>query len=171
MRQILPRNPVSGHAGASHHAGLAGAELGNRAGQERPAAPDIHHGAQNWGDPPHPSGIGELVAQEVGEHVVEAHHWHRQNQHDPEQPPELPDVVAVACMTAVVLVPGVVLAGLTVIAMVAGVLVTVCWVMIWTAVMERRVMMVVTAAIGVLVAVIRGARVRVGMVSVLLRCG
>jgi len=29
----------------------------------------------------------------------------------------------------------------------------------------------VTAAIGVLVAVIRGARVRVGMVSVLLRCG
>jgi len=80
-------------------------------------------------------------------------------------------VVAVACMTAVVLVPGVVLAGLTVIAMVAGVLVTVCWVMIWTAVMERRVMMVVTAAIGVLVAVIRGARVRVGMVSVLLRCG
>ena len=70
-------------------------------------------------------------------------------------------MVAVACMTAVVLVPGVVLAGLTVIAMVAGVLVTVCWVMIWTAVMERRVMMVVTAAIGV----------RVGMVSVLLRCG
>lgn len=80
-------------------------------------------------------------------------------------------MVAVTCMTAVVLVPGVVLAGLTVIAMVAGVLVTVCWVMIWTAVMERRVMMVVTAAIGVLVAVIRGARVRVGMVSVLLRCG
>ncbi|WP_435278756.1 hypothetical protein [Rhodococcus yananensis] len=74
-------------------------------------------------------------------------------------------------MPAVVLVPGVVLAGLTVIAMVAGVLVTVRRVMICTAVMEMRVMMVVTAAIGVLVAVIRGARVRVRMVSVLLRRG
>ncbi|GAB3053993.1 hypothetical protein GCM10027079_20510 [Sediminivirga luteola] len=43
----------------------------------------------------------------MGEHVVEADHRHRQGEHDPEQPPELPDVIAMtrmAVMAAVVVV-------------------------------------------------------------------
>ncbi|WP_139320558.1 hypothetical protein [Saccharomonospora sp. CUA-673] len=70
-----------------------------------------------------------------------------------------------------VLVPGVVLAGLTVIAMVAGVLVTVCRVMVCTAMIGMLVMVFgVALAAGVLVPVIGMTRVRPGMAWVFLVC-
>jgi hypothetical protein len=39
--------------------------------------------------------IGHLVADEHGEHGGERHDGHGQHEHDPEQAPELRDVVAV----------------------------------------------------------------------------
>ncbi|MBO0596342.1 hypothetical protein I2485_03990 [Nesterenkonia sp. E16_7] len=51
----------------------------------------------------------------MGEHLIEPHDRHRQDQHDPEQPAELTDVVSmvvviVPSVTAVCFVPSVVLA-------------------------------------------------------------
>ncbi|MEH6822149.1 hypothetical protein [Dietzia psychralcaliphila] len=45
----------------------------------------------------------------MGEHLVEGHHRYRQDEHDPEKTSELPDVVCVPGMTAVVFMAGVML--------------------------------------------------------------
>ncbi|MDV8003156.1 hypothetical protein [Rhodococcus sp. IEGM 1408] len=55
-----------------------------------------------------------MVAKEVGEHVVEADHRYRQDEHDPEKTSELSDVVCVPGMTAVVFMSGVMLPRLVV---------------------------------------------------------
>ena len=91
-----------------HHPGLPAADLVDRAGQERPAAPHVHDGAEQRGDPADPAGVGQRVAEQHREHAGEPDHRHREHQHDPEQPPELADMIAV---TAVPAMPGVV-AGL-----------------------------------------------------------
>src|SRR5699024_187465 len=105
------------------------------------------------------------------EHLVEPHHRDGQDEHDPEQSPELPDVVAVAGVTAVVLVPGVMLAGLTVMILVVDVLLAVCRLMVRAGVVGVLVVVVgVAVAAGVLGAVIGMARVLPGMACVFLVC-
>ena len=91
----------------------------------------------------HPAS-GKLVAQQVGEHLVEGHHRYSQDQHDPEQSPELSDVVAVPsvtvpCVSAVPrmvavtagVVVGIVVVVLALVVMVVGVLVMVVTVLVW----------------------------------------
>lgn len=41
-----------------------------------------------------------MVANEVGEHVVERNHGHGEDEHDPEQASELPDMVSVTGVPA-----------------------------------------------------------------------
>ncbi len=43
-----------------------------------------------------------MVADEVGEHVIEAHDRDGEDEHDPEQASELPDVIAVTGMPMIV---------------------------------------------------------------------
>jgi hypothetical protein len=88
-----------GEADQQHHAGLAGAQLADRAGQERPPAPRVHDGSETGSDPGGPAG--HLVAEDHREHRRERDHRHRDDQIDPEQPPELADVVAVAGVAGV----------------------------------------------------------------------
>ena len=90
-----------------HHPRLAAFQLADSTGEERGAAPGVHDGAEDCGDPARPAG--DRVAQEHGEHGGERDHRDGDDQVDPEQPPELADVVAVARVTtAVMTVPGVV---------------------------------------------------------------
>ena len=44
----------------------------------------------------------ERPPDEVGEHVVECHHRDRQDEGDPEQPPELADMITVPAMAVLV---------------------------------------------------------------------
>lgn len=87
-------------ADEQHHARLSGTDLTDRAGQERPATPEIHDRAEDRRDPPDPLGIGQVVADEMSEHLVEPHHRDREGEHDPEQPPELSHVIPMAMVTA-----------------------------------------------------------------------
>src|SRR5699024_7989953 len=93
-----------------HHPRLAALQLADGTGEERGAAPGVHDGAEDCGDPACPAGHG--VPEEHGEHGGERDHLDGDDDVDPEQPAELADVVAVARMTtmttAVIAVPGVV---------------------------------------------------------------
>lgn len=76
-----------------------------------------------------------------------------------------------AGVAAVVLVPGVVLAGLTVMTLVVDVLLAVCRLMVCAGVVGMLVMLLgVALAAGVLVPVIGMARMRPGMAWVFLMC-
>ena len=78
-------------------------------------------------------------------------------------------MVAVSCVAAVVGVPGVVLAGLTVMVMVARVLVTMRRVMVCTAVTGMRAMVLsLLPTPGVLVVVVPVGRARAGMAGAFL---
>src|SRR5690606_29712464 len=82
------------------------------AGQEGFAAPDIHDRAEDRREPSEcteDTGFGNLIADEVAEHRAERDDGHGDEEHDPEQAPELRDVVTVArmpCMTAVARMSG-----------------------------------------------------------------
>lgn len=100
-----------GHADEQHHPRLPVADLIDRAGEEWPAAPEIHDGAEGRGDPPDDLGIRQFVADELGEHVIEDDYRDGDDEHDPEQAPELGDmagVTAVTCVTCVILMSTVV---------------------------------------------------------------
>ena len=94
-----------GQADEQHHPGLPAAELVDRAGQERPPAPYVHDGAEQRRDPANPAAVGKGVAEQHREHAGEADHRHREQQHDPEQPPELADMVSVPAVTPMPAVP------------------------------------------------------------------
>ena len=49
--------------------------------------------------------VGQGVAEQHREHAGEPDHRHREHQHDPEQPPELADMVAVPAVTPMPAVP------------------------------------------------------------------
>src|SRR5699024_6021211 len=104
--------------------GLARLQLAEGTGEERPAAPDVHDGAEHRGDPARPPG--HRVPEQHGEHGREGDHGDCDDEVDPEQPTELADMVAVAPMAAVaaVLVVAalmIVLPGLHGVAVVLGV--------------------------------------------------
>src|SRR5699024_5804707 len=71
-----------------------------RSGQEGTATPDVHDRAQDRGDPHRPGEPGRLVAQERREHRGEPDDRDREDQVDPEQPPELRHMIAVAPVAA-----------------------------------------------------------------------
>src|SRR5699024_2564838 len=85
----------------------------------------VDNGAQNRRHPPDPPSVRQLVPQQVGEHIVESHHRHTQDQHDPKQAPELSHMIPVPGMAPMVFVTGVVLTGLTMVTTVIGVIVVV----------------------------------------------
>ena len=78
-----------------HHPGPARPGLRDGAGQERRTAPHVHDGAEHRGDPPCAGEAWDVVADQHRELGRERDHGHRDYQVDPEQPPELADVVAV----------------------------------------------------------------------------
>ena len=88
-------------ANEQHHAGLASAELADCTDEERLSTPRVHDSAQHRGYPGQTRNIGEGVAEDHREHARQRDRGDGEDEHDPEQATELPDVVAMACMTAV----------------------------------------------------------------------
>ena len=86
-------------ADQEHHPRPAGAQLADRSGEERPAAPHVHDGAEQRRDPRRPAR--DLVAEDHREHRRQRDHRDADDQVDPEQPTELPDVIPVAAAAAV----------------------------------------------------------------------
>ncbi len=89
------RGPVGdrdGHGDQQHHAGLAVLGLLHPAGQERPAAPYEHEGAEHR---PHPVDAVdvEVIAEPVHDHVTGHHQRDRQEETPPEPCAEHLDVV------------------------------------------------------------------------------
>ena len=82
-----------GQSDEQHHPGLPGSDLGDRAGQERPAAVEEEDGAEDGRDPRR--ARREVVTEQVTEHVAEPHDRDREQQAPPEARPEHRDVVAV----------------------------------------------------------------------------
>ena len=86
-----------------HHPRLARAGLAHTTAQERPAAVEEDHGAEDRRDPGGSSGEG--VADQVGDHPAERDHRDREQQVPPEPLAELLDVVAMPAMPAVACPP------------------------------------------------------------------
>ncbi|MDQ0643469.1 hypothetical protein QFZ46_001629 [Microbacterium murale] len=97
-----------------HHPGLARPDLADGTGEERPSAPHVHHGAEHRRDVARPSG--HLVPEDHREHRRERHDRHRDQEIDPEQAPELADVVAMTTVTAVTIPTAATVSALTVVA-------------------------------------------------------
>ncbi len=85
-----------GEADEQHHPRLASSDLGDRAGQERPAAVEEEDGAEDGRDPRRPGR--EVVAEQIAEHVAEPDDRDREQQAPPETSPEHRDVVAVTAV-------------------------------------------------------------------------
>ena len=87
-----------------HHARAAALDLVETAGQEGLAAPDVHDSAEDRREPAkraEDARFGNLVSDEVAEHRAEGDDGYGDDEHDPEQSPELRDVIAVAGMSHV----------------------------------------------------------------------
>ena len=104
-----------------HHAGFAGADLGDSTRQERATSPEVNDRAQKRRDPPDPFRVRQLVADEMGESAVEPDDRDRENQHDPEERAELGYVIAVACVARVVVTTVSCMGLVSVMLMMAGV--------------------------------------------------
>ncbi len=89
-----------GHGNQQHHSRLAGLQFRNTAGEEGPAAVEVDDGAQDRGNPLDPGELGNLVAEQVGEHRAEVDHGNGEHQADPEHLAEHGGVIAVATMSA-----------------------------------------------------------------------
>src|SRR6187551_1853681 len=86
-------------ADQQHHPGLTGADLRERAGQERPTAVEEEDRAEHGRDPRGPRR--EVVAEQVTEHVAEPDDRCCEEQAPPEAGTEHRDVVAMTAVTAV----------------------------------------------------------------------
>lgn len=73
--------------------------------------PEVHDGSEGRGDPHRAGELGNAVSEKHREHRGEDDDGHRDEQIDPEQLPELRDVVTMPGMPCVTTVPGVVLMG------------------------------------------------------------
>ena len=82
-----------GERDEQHHPWLAGADLGDRPGEEWPTAVEEDDGAENGRDPRRTGG--QRVAEDVGEHRAEADDRKREQQAPPEPVAELGGVVPV----------------------------------------------------------------------------
>ncbi len=89
------------HRDEQHHPGLAVADLGHAAGEERPAAPPEHERAEHRPDPRHPREV-ERVAEPVHDHLAGDDERDRQQQAEPEAPAEHLRVVAGVLVVAAV---------------------------------------------------------------------
>src|SRR5699024_7475566 len=99
-----------------HHAGSTGPYFTDCSGQERPAAPKIHQGAQQRRYPQGPTGDG--IAQQVTKHGRKYDHRDPNNQVDPEQPSKLRYVIIVITVPAVptmLLMPSMMLVGIVIV--------------------------------------------------------
>ena len=103
--QEATKATVMRHADEQHHPGPAGPDLADRAGEEGTAAPRVHDGAEHRRDGAEAGDPRQRVADDGGEHAAEQHRRHSQGEHDPEQPAEHRDVVAVAAVRPVPLGP------------------------------------------------------------------
>ncbi len=79
---------ADGHGDEQHHSGPAVAQLVPPADEEGAAAVDEDDRAQDGRDPSGPRGVGQRVAEQVGEHGAEDHDRNREDQAHPESAPE-----------------------------------------------------------------------------------
>ena len=88
-----------GHRDQQHHPRLAIAELGDTAGEERPATPPEHDRAEHRPEPRHPSEV-ELVTEPLHHHLAGHDQRNRQRQTHPEPAAEhlrvMPGVLVMA---------------------------------------------------------------------------